>query len=579
MAKAQKLTPFLWFDKQAEEAANFYTSIFKKSKIVKTIRHANGVNVVKFALAGQEFTALDGGPMFKLNPSISLFVSCKSAAELKSVWKKLSDGGMVMMPLAKYEWSEQYGWVQDRFGVSWQVMQGGFASTKQKFMPCLLFTGPQRGQAEAAVNFYVEQFPGGEIAELHRYAAGEAGPEGSLKYAEFQIAGQSFAAMDNPMAEPDFTFNEAFSFVVNCKGQKEVDDYWSKLTADGGQESQCAWLKDKFNVSWQIVPDALTKLLGDPDPAVAQRTIANMMQMRKINIRRLKSEPKRVKITVKTTVKAPVEKTWQAFTTPADIEKWNAASDDWHCPKAENDLRVGGAFSFTMAARDGSFSFDFQGIYDEVVENQRFAYTMADGRQAVVIFKSKGKNTEVVETFDAENMHSHEMQRGGWQAILDNFKKHVESKGKIERLEFSIRIAAPAAKVYSSMIGEEGYADWTSVFNPTSRFEGSWEKGSKMLFVGTDENGEIGGMVSHIKDLRPNKLVAIQHLGIIEKGEEITSGPKVEGWAGGMEIYSFQPDGDGTALRVQLDSVQDFKSYFLETYPKALERLKAICEG
>lgn len=571
MAKAQKITPFLWFDNQSEEAANYYASIFKKSKIEKIIQHGNGVKVVKFSLAGQEFTALDGGPMFKFNPSTSFFISCKSKAEVKSVWKKLGDGGSELMPLAKYDWSEMYGWVQDRYGLSWQVMLGNFASTKQKFMPSFLFTGAQRGMGEAAVNFYTQVFPNSSVAQLHRQ------PDGLLLYAEFQIAGQTFAAMDNPMTEPNFTFNEAFSFHVNCKGQKEVDDFWQKLTSDGGQESQCGWLKDKFNVSWQILPDALTKLLGDPDPAIAQRTIANMLQMRKINIRKLKSEPKRVKITVKTTVKAAVEEVWKRYTTPSDIENWNAASTDWYCPKASNDLRTGGKFSSTMAARDGSFSFDFEGTYDEVIENQRIAYTMADGRQATTTFKSKGKNTEITTVFDAENMHSHEMQRGGWQAILENFRNWTESRSRLERLTFKVEIGAAAAKVAETML-EKNYSDWTAEFNPTSRYEGSWAKGSKILFLGTGENGEVGGMVSRIAEHIPNRFVSIEHLGMVENGVEITSGKKVAAWVGCHENYAFDEVNGSTVLTVQIDTVPDYKGYFETTYPKALEKLKSICE-
>lgn len=428
MAKTQKITPFLWFDNQAEEAANFYVSVFKKSKIAKTVKHGDRVSVVNFSLGGQSFTALNGGPQFKFNPSISFFVACKTLAETKTVWKKLSEGGMVMMPLSKYDWSEQYGWVQDKYGLSWQVMLGPFDYTNQKIIPSFLFTGPQRGQGEAAIRFYTTVFgENAAIDNLSQYGPGQAGPEGTLQFAAFHLGEQSFSAMDNPQTEAQFTFNEAISFVINCKGQKEVDFYWDKLTADGGQESQCAWLKDKFGVSWQVVPDALPKLLGDADPAVAQRAMANMMQMKKINIRKLKSEPKKVNITVKTTVNAPVEKAWKHFTTPADIEQWNAASPDWHCPKAANDLRKGGAFSYTMAARDGSFSFDFGGTYDEVIENQLIAYTMEDGRKAKVVFKAKGGRTEVVETFEAEQMNPNEMQRGGWQAILDNYKGQTEA--------------------------------------------------------------------------------------------------------------------------------------------------------
>ena len=131
-------------------------------------------------------------------------------------------------------------------------------------------------------------------------------------------------------------------------------------------------------------------------------------------------------ITVATTVKAPVEKVWKAWTNPDDITKWNSASEDWHSPRAENDLRRGGKFSVRMEAKDGSIGFDFGGEYDDVKENELIEYTMGDGRQVSVRFKPQGEETLVEETFDPENQNSLELQRNGWQAIMDNFKKYVE---------------------------------------------------------------------------------------------------------------------------------------------------------
>jgi len=132
-------------------------------------------------------------------------------------------------------------------------------------------------------------------------------------------------------------------------------------------------------------------------------------------------------ITIQSTINASIEKVWQCWNQPEHIVQWNHASDDWHSPKAENDLRTGGRFVFTMAAKDGSMSFDFEGIYDEVVPHQHIAYTMGDGRKVKVDFKSSGDTTEIIEAFEAENTHSLEMQQAGWQAILDNFKKYVEA--------------------------------------------------------------------------------------------------------------------------------------------------------
>jgi uncharacterized protein YndB with AHSA1/START domain len=132
-------------------------------------------------------------------------------------------------------------------------------------------------------------------------------------------------------------------------------------------------------------------------------------------------------ITVQNTVNAPVQKVWDFWTKPEHIKKWNAASDDWHTPRAENDLRVGGSFSARMEAKDGSFGFDFGGVYDAVDTHKYIEYTLGDGRKVKVSFTADGNNTKLVESFDAENTHSIEMQQGGWQAILDNFKKYTES--------------------------------------------------------------------------------------------------------------------------------------------------------
>lgn len=135
----------------------------------------------------------------------------------------------------------------------------------------------------------------------------------------------------------------------------------------------------------------------------------------------------KTKITVAATVNAPVEKVWEFWSNPEHIVKWCSASEDWHVPKAENDLRVGGAFSTRMEARDGSFGFDFGGIYDEVETNRLIAYTMGDDRKVEITFAAEGQNTKVTETFEAEAINPIEMQQGGWQAILDNFKKYSEA--------------------------------------------------------------------------------------------------------------------------------------------------------
>lgn len=133
------------------------------------------------------------------------------------------------------------------------------------------------------------------------------------------------------------------------------------------------------------------------------------------------------KITVEATVNAPVEKVWNYWNSPEHVTQWNAAHESWHCPGGQNDLRTGGSFSYRMEARDGSMGFDFGGVYDEVENHKKIAYTMGDGRTVLVVFTPIGNQTKVTETFEAESTNSIEMQRGGWQAIMDNFKNYTET--------------------------------------------------------------------------------------------------------------------------------------------------------
>jgi uncharacterized protein YndB with AHSA1/START domain len=292
----------------------------------------------------------------------------------------------------------------------------------------------------------------------------------------------------------------------------------------------------------------------------------------------MNTSPKTI-ISIETFIMAPIEKVWKYWTDPSHIIHWNFASDDWQCPHAENDLRVGGKFSSRMEAKDGSFGFDFGGFHTEVEEFKKISSILEDGRKMSVIFEAQGEGTMVKEDFEAEGTNSIELQKEGWQAILNNFKKQVESQSGPQKLNFKIEIDASVDKVYNTMLGDKTYREWTSVFNPTSRFEGSWVKGSKILFVGSDPEGNEGGMVSRIKENIKNAFVSIEHIGILNNGQEITSGPEVEIWAGALENYTFEEKDGKTLLTVDLDSNEEFKSYFENTYPKALEKLRSICES
>lgn len=136
---------------------------------------------------------------------------------------------------------------------------------------------------------------------------------------------------------------------------------------------------------------------------------------------------KRTTITVEASIQAPIEKIWRYWTEPTHIMNWNAASDDWHTPRAENNLRVGGTFTARMEAKDGSMGFDFGGTYTEVVPNEHIAYTIGDGRRVEILFQNEGNNIKIIETFEAEDTNPIEMQKDGWQAILDRFKTYVEN--------------------------------------------------------------------------------------------------------------------------------------------------------
>lgn len=285
----------------------------------------------------------------------------------------------------------------------------------------------------------------------------------------------------------------------------------------------------------------------------------------------------KTKISISSTIEAPVNQVWTAYTTPKHIVQWNSASPDWHSPSATHELEPGGSFSYRMEAKDGSMGFDFNGVFQEVKPNELLSYVMEDGREAEVEFIKQGANTQVNVTFEAEGTHSLEMQEFGWQSILNNFKKHVEGF-QHDSLHFEIEINAPVSKVYKLMLEDETYREWTYVFSPGSYYKGTWEKDSKILFLGPGKDGLEGGMVSRIQENIPNKYVSIEHNGFYSNGQEITTGPEVEAFAGATENYSFEEKDGKTYLQVDMESSGEFRDYFEKIWPKALETLKNICE-
>lgn len=271
--------PCLWFNGNAGEAARFYCSVFKNSRIL-----SDTPLVVTFELNGNKFMGLNGGPQFAPNPSISFFAVVDTEEEADNAWQRLQENGNVLMPLDKYEWSEKYGWVQDRFGVSWQINFGNIEDVGQRFSPCLLFTKPKAGKAEEAIAFYTTIFKNSTVAGILKYASGDHDIEGLVKHAQFTLDGHIFMAMDSTTADP-FPFTEGISFVVECSNQQQIDHFWNTFT-DTGEESRCGWLKDKFGVSWQIIPNNIEELMNHPQKA--PQVMNAILEMKKIDMERLK---------------------------------------------------------------------------------------------------------------------------------------------------------------------------------------------------------------------------------------------------------------------------------------------------
>jgi predicted 3-demethylubiquinone-9 3-methyltransferase (glyoxalase superfamily) len=248
---------------------------------------SGSVDVVTIELAGEELILMSAGPYFKFTPAVSFLIACNTPEEVDDLWGELSKRGSPLMELGEYPFSKRYGWVQDQWGVNWQVMFMDVLPPKQKIIPTLMFVGDVCGKAEEAIKFYTSLFQDTEVGHILRWGRGE-GPnqEGTIKHAGFTLEGQEFAAMDSAH-EHNFTFNEAISFMVRCDTQEEIDDYWEQLSADPKAE-QCGWLKDRYGLSWQIVPTVLNQMLSDTDKMRRTRVTEAFLKMKKFDIEELR---------------------------------------------------------------------------------------------------------------------------------------------------------------------------------------------------------------------------------------------------------------------------------------------------
>jgi len=274
MNRKEKITPCLWFNGNSEEAANLYCSAFDDAKITARSPFVIGMN-----LSGQSITLLDGGPKYQPNPSISFFYICETEKELDRIWNAFVKEGTVMMPVDSYHWSKKYGWVTDKFGVSWQLSLGKLEDVGQKLTPCLMFVGKQLGQAEEALQYYSSVF---KISKTDGILYNEKNKK-LVQHAQFALLGQKFMVMDSE-DDHKFNFSEGVSLTIHCETQEEIDYYWNTFT-QGGQESMCGWLKDKFGVSWQIIPTVLDTLMSDPEKA--GKAAKAFLAMRKLDIEQI----------------------------------------------------------------------------------------------------------------------------------------------------------------------------------------------------------------------------------------------------------------------------------------------------
>ncbi len=295
----QKIIPHLWFDKQAKEATAFYATVFENSKVksVTTITDtpSGDCDVVNFSLCGQEFRAISAGPYFKFNPSISFMVNFDPSKDpnaktrIDEVWNKLIDGGKVLMPIDKYPFSERYGWVEDKYGFSWQlILTNPNGEERPAIIPTLLFVGDKNGKALEASDFYISIFKDSKRGALALYGPGqEPNTEGNVMFTDFSLSNEWFVAMDGSGDQHEFFFNEAVSFIINCETQEEIDFYTEKLSAVPEAE-QCGWVKDKFGVSWQITPTVMEEMMESGDREKIDRVTQVFLQMKKFDIAKLK---------------------------------------------------------------------------------------------------------------------------------------------------------------------------------------------------------------------------------------------------------------------------------------------------
>ena len=298
------IIPCLCFKDRAEEAMNTYISLFSNSqsgpilrldeeilhelsRLPPELRYGSPGSMLyaTFELCGQKFMAVNGGPHFKFSPATSFFVHCSTHEEINALFEKLSDYGNVLMPLDNYGFSERFGWLQDKYGLSWQLNLTA-EMPEQQIVPFLMFVGDQYGRAEEAINYYISLIPASKLLLMKHHTAKAPEREGTVYQSLFTLLNKNFMAMDSGHPHA-FRFTDGISFYVNCDTQEEIDHLWESF-GKGGKKEECGWVRDKFGISWQIAPAFVEEFRGDPDVVKNRNMTLAILRMKKLDMTKIR---------------------------------------------------------------------------------------------------------------------------------------------------------------------------------------------------------------------------------------------------------------------------------------------------
>ncbi len=275
------IVPCVWCHGNAREMAEFYLGVFKNSRVLE-----ENFGTVLLEIEGKQLRLLNGGNEYQPNPSISLMLRFDEVDGVDEICQQLAEGGKLVLAPGQYSWSERYCWLNDKYGVSWQILVKKYEGIYPGITHVLMFMGENFGKAYEAIQFYLSVFKDSSLELLTFYGEGQGESEEVVEHGELMIGDSHFIFMDTSV-DQEYNFSPGLSLMVNCKTQADIDYYWQALSAGGGSEGQCGWLEDKFHLSWQVTPEKMASYFANPatSPAVA----GALMPMRKIDMAALEA--------------------------------------------------------------------------------------------------------------------------------------------------------------------------------------------------------------------------------------------------------------------------------------------------